>query len=450
MKVIKPIFIVCTKQDSKPVRSWGSLHILSGGYQNMHLIKKDVYIDNVCRSRIIQGNVTASISYLKGKTEVDPLAVVMSRKPPWSYVLVGRGDADEKIPSYKWLLGTFLEVMYQKQPKVVVIDRDKSMKETIRTEFSNAMHQLCTWHLAQNAVSNIKDNDFYAAFKTAVCGHFEVEEFDQYWADMVVAFGLEENEWIWATYEKRSSNCLLELLENLECVVKDYRNNEFIADYKSLYSEPVMTTGVDSIERAMSQIYTREILFENSIGIPCKHINCVLKLLKKDALPMRLVLKRWCKDAKFGLFHDSDRVLDSNRAFQGRYGSLWTSRLPMCLLVAQRPATYEYDAANIAQLLKEIEAEVLKDNTSTFMHDTADGYDILDPNIIKSKGTPQSTRNGKMGRWYRRCHGFGHDRRNCTANKVHILDEVSAKFEVVNFVNVSATGCEFTISFLHY
>ncbi|RYR62228.1 hypothetical protein Ahy_A04g019649 [Arachis hypogaea] len=153
MKVIKPIFIVCTKQDSKPVRSWGSLHILSGGYQNMHLIKKDVYIDNVCRSRIIQGNVTASISYLKGKTEVDPLAVVIT---------------------------------------------------TSRCEGINA------------------------SLKSFI----------------------------------KSSNCLLELLENLECVVKDYRNNEFIADYKSLYSEPVMTTGVDSIERAMSQIYTREILFE--------------------------------------------------------------------------------------------------------------------------------------------------------------------------------------------
>ncbi|RYR59401.1 hypothetical protein Ahy_A05g025285 [Arachis hypogaea] len=174
-----------------------------------------------------------------------------------------------------------------------------------------------------------------------------IKEFDQYWANIVAAFGLEENEWIWATYEKRPSNCLLELVENLERVVKDYRNNEFIADYKSLYSEPVITTGLESIERAISQIYTREIFFEvkkqiegvaalivlhressgstekfmfrkfrkprrvyfvlyesnserykcscklwNSIGIQCSHIICVLKELEKDALPMRLVLKR--------------------------------------------------------------------------------------------------------------------------------------------------------------
>ncbi|KAL4373481.1 hypothetical protein AHAS_Ahas05G0086100 [Arachis hypogaea] len=331
----------------------GFFAYLSGGYRNLHFIKNDVYnyIDDLRRSRIVQGDAAAAISYLKGKTEMDPLAVVMYTYCPenhlghlfWSdgamrydyecfgdvlafdstyrknlynrplvifsgtnhhrqTIIFGFGlPEDEKIPSYKWLLGTFLEVMHQKEPKVV----------------------------------------------TAVYGHFEIEEFDQYWANIVAAFGLEENEWIWATYEKRPSNCLLELVENLERVVKDYRNNEFIADYKSLYSEPVITTGLESIERAISQIYTREIFFEvkkqiegvaalivlhressgstekfmfrkfrkprrvyfvlyesnserykcscklwNSIGIQCSHIICVLKELEKDALPMRLVLKR--------------------------------------------------------------------------------------------------------------------------------------------------------------
>ncbi|KAL4276933.1 hypothetical protein AHAS_Ahas20G0256700 [Arachis hypogaea] len=85
---------------------------------------------------------------------------------------------DEKIRSYKWLLDTFLEVMHQKQPKVMVTDGDESMKEAIRAEFSNATHRLYTWHLAWNAISNIKDNNFCDAFKTAVYGHFEVEEID--------------------------------------------------------------------------------------------------------------------------------------------------------------------------------------------------------------------------------------------------------------------------------
>ncbi|RYR78873.1 hypothetical protein Ahy_A01g003741 [Arachis hypogaea] len=280
--------------------------------------------------------------------------------------------------------------------------------------------------------------------------------------NMVAAFGLQENEWIWATYEKRehwanaylcdtfcaglrttsrceginaslkrfikSSNCLLELVENLERVVKDYRNNEFIADYKSLYSEPVITTGLESIERAMSQIYTREIFFEVK-----KQIEGVAALIvlhrESYGSTEKFMFRKF--HAKSGSFHDSDGGLDSNRAFRGRYGSLWTSCLPMCLLAAQRPATYKYAAAKIAQLLKEIEAEVSKGNRSTFVHDTVDGADILDPKIIKSKGAPRSTGNGKMARRCRRCHGFGHDRRNCTANKEDMLDEVRVKFKVV-------------------
>ncbi|XLT63287.1 hypothetical protein HN873_019811 [Arachis hypogaea] len=118
----------------------------------------------------------------------------------------------------------------------------------------------------------------------------------------------------------------------------------------------------------------------NSIEIPCSHIICVLKELEKDALSMRLVLKRWCKDVNSGSFHDSDRGLDSNRAFWGQF----------------------------------------------------DGEDILDPKIIKSNGAPRSNGNGKRARQCRRCYGFRHVRRNCTANKEDMLDEVSVKFEVVN------------------
>ncbi|RYR31392.1 hypothetical protein Ahy_B01g056203 [Arachis hypogaea] len=46
---------------------------LSGAYRSLHFIKKDVYnyIDDVHCSRIVQGDATAAISYLKGKTEVE-------------------------------------------------------------------------------------------------------------------------------------------------------------------------------------------------------------------------------------------------------------------------------------------------------------------------------------------------------------------------------------------
>ncbi|KAL4322467.1 protein FAR1-RELATED SEQUENCE 5-like [Arachis ipaensis] len=384
---------------------------LCGGYRNVNFIRKDLYnyMDDVRQSRIVEGDTAAAISYLKDKTEMDPLAVVkysycaekhlgnlfwsdghmqydyecfgdvlafdstykknLYNRPLVIFsgtnhhrqtIMFGFGLLeDEKIPSYKWLLGCFLEVMQSKEPKVVVTDGDESMKEAIRSEFPNATHRLCSWHLARNALQKIKDSDFCAAFKTAVYGHFDVKEFEDYWAEVVRLRTTSRCESINSSLKKfiKSGNCLLELVENLDRVVKDYRNNEFIADYRSLYTDLVLTTGLESLEGSASKLYTREIFFEvkkqiesvggmivlhkdrfgstekfmlrkfrkphrvhavlydrgsdkfefscklwNSVGIPYGHIFCVLKELDIEELPDRLVLKRWCKDAK------SDRI----------------------------------------------------------------------------------------------------------------------------------------------
>ncbi|KAL4344225.1 hypothetical protein AHAS_Ahas11G0157100 [Arachis hypogaea] len=93
--------------------------------------------------------------------------------------------------------------MKHKKPKVVVTDFDKSIQEAIRSEFPNATHRLCTWHLAQSVVVNIKDKEICVAFKTAMYGNFDVEEFNNYCVDLVVPFGLEDNDWVTKTYIKR-------------------------------------------------------------------------------------------------------------------------------------------------------------------------------------------------------------------------------------------------------
>ncbi|KAL4277141.1 hypothetical protein AHAS_Ahas20G0277500 [Arachis hypogaea] len=160
--------------------------------------------------------------------------------------------------------------MRHKEPKVVITDGDESMRKAIK--------------------------NFCVAFKTTVYGHFDVEEFDNYWVDMVTSFSLEDNDWITKTYKKRemwanayfggkfcvgiqttsqckdinsslkkfikSRNCLLELVQNLDRVVKNYWNNEFIADYKTLYSNLVMTICLETLERSASKLCMREIFYE--------------------------------------------------------------------------------------------------------------------------------------------------------------------------------------------
>ncbi|KAL4276935.1 protein FAR1-RELATED SEQUENCE 5-like [Arachis ipaensis] len=212
-------------QDSRPVRSWGSLHICP--WLSKLSLHKEGHLQLYRRCMSLSdhsGRCGSSNKLSEEETEVDPLAIVMYTYCPenhlghlfWSQydyecfsdllafdstyrknlynlpLVMFSGTnhhrqtilfgfellEDEKILSYKWLLDTFLEVMHQKQPKVVVTDGDESMKEAIRVDFPNATHRLYAWHLAWNAISNIKDNDFCDAFKTAMYGHFEVEEID--------------------------------------------------------------------------------------------------------------------------------------------------------------------------------------------------------------------------------------------------------------------------------
>ncbi|RYR49432.1 hypothetical protein Ahy_A07g035923 [Arachis hypogaea] len=250
-------------------------------------------------------------------------------------------------------------------------------------------------------------------------------------------FGLEDNDWIASTYEKKkqwthaylcdkfcaglrttsrceginsslkkfikSENCLLEMVENLDRVVKDYCNNKFIADYKSLYTDLVLLTRLESLEWSTS--------------IPYGHIFCVLKELDIKELPDRLVLKRWCKDAKSDRISIIEVQSDPERAFRIRYDALWAACLKMCFLAAQGSETYEKVVNVVAKTSNELESMCYVGNKGGQAHPTGNDIDIGNPHIKWSKGAPRGSTNAKSGRCCRRCFGFGHDRHNCLADE---------------------------------
>ncbi|XP_016168103.1 protein FAR1-RELATED SEQUENCE 5-like [Arachis ipaensis] len=463
-------------------------------------------MDGVRQSRIVEGDAVAAISYLKGKAELDPMAVVQYsycvekhlghlfwsddnmqrdyecfgdvlvfdstyRKNLYNRPLVifsgtnhhrqtiifGFGLLeDEKISSYKWLLSSFLEVMRHKEPKVVVTNDDESMREAIRCEFPNAIHRLCTWHLARNAVVNIKDKNFCAAFKTVVYDHFDVEEFEKYWVDMIMSFGLEDNDWVAKTYEKRemwanaylcekfcagirttsrceginsslkkfikSKNCILELVENLDRVVKDYRNNEFIADYKTLYSNPVLTMGLETLEKSMSMFYMRKIFYEMQ-----KQIEGVraLLVLHRDSIggTEKFMFRKWCKDAKVADSNSQHASVNPTDGFRVRYGALWSACLSLCFTAAQCTETYNTAMTEVARMSMEFKSLGGTGQRSSRVQARVDETHILDPKVIRSKGAPRGSTNANNGRRCRLCLGLGHDRRNCTAMNDDVVDE---------------------------
>lgn len=51
-------------------------------------------------------------------------------------------------------------------------------------------------------------------------------------------------------------------MHSFEQALREYRNNELLADFKSIYLEPVLTTGLQNIERDVAMIYTAEMFKE--------------------------------------------------------------------------------------------------------------------------------------------------------------------------------------------
>ncbi|KAL4355638.1 hypothetical protein AHAS_Ahas09G0006700 [Arachis hypogaea] len=162
-----------------------------------------------------------------------------------------------------------------------------------------------------------------------------------------------------------------------------------------------------------------------------------MKELEIEALPRLLVLRRWCKDAKTLVSVGEVPVVDPEKAFRVRYGSLWSACMSMCYIAAQDGETYENVLSQVAKLTKEIESAGPRGGRNRFGRAGDDHVNMMDPTIVKSKGAPRGSTNAKMGRRCRRCHGLGHDRRNCTARNEQPDDEVEGTMN-----NQSQTSCK--------
>nr|XP_025661373.1 protein FAR-RED IMPAIRED RESPONSE 1-like [Arachis hypogaea] len=215
-----------------------------GGYVRADFTKKDLdnHLDRSRWLRILGGDANATISYLFEKADVDPMAMArysstatdrlgslfsaegICRADKYKKPLVifsgsnhhkqtcifGFAILDNEMTStYKWLLANFLEVMMNKHPKVVVTDADEAMKEN-------------------------------------------VDEFEEEWSKLVEELGGSDTSWIDKQYENKESS-ILELVENLERALRDYRNNEMVAQFKTSNSDPVLTTGWLTVSQAAKE-----------------------------------------------------------------------------------------------------------------------------------------------------------------------------------------------------
>ncbi|XP_052117552.1 protein FAR-RED IMPAIRED RESPONSE 1-like [Arachis duranensis] len=317
---------------------------------------------------------------------------------------------------------------------------------------------------------------------------------------MIKKYGLEENEWVLSEYEKRkswasaylrdkfcagfrtTSRCeainnfikrfigirqsLLELVQNLEHALRDYRNNELVSQFKTLYGEPVLTTGLEALELSAANFYTREILGEvkkeiqgvvaldvineenisttvvlkvkecdrrqhiynvlydrntehmececsrwSSEGIPCRHMFCAMKRVGLQKLPDSLLLRRWSKDAKKYLDESSagGTTQDREREFLMRYGALSVAATWMVFLGAQDGPSFHDTMNEVYRWTQTLEQKSdLKRQTT---NSTTPNF-VGDPSVVKTKGAPK----GKKERGKRRCtkcNSAGHVKNKC-------------------------------------
>ena len=66
---------------------------------------------------------------------------------------------DETFASFKWLFEAFLIAHKGKGPKTFYTDQDVAMEKAVGEVFAEAWHGLCTFHIMQNAVKHLHEED---------------------------------------------------------------------------------------------------------------------------------------------------------------------------------------------------------------------------------------------------------------------------------------------------
>ncbi|CAJ2662867.1 unnamed protein product [Trifolium pratense] len=304
--------------------------------------------------------------------------------------------SDEMTETYKWVLTCFLECMEGKQPKAVVTNGDGAMREAIKQIFPDANHRLCTWHLNKNAGENVKNgNNFLDGFSKAMYSNFKIDEFEEYWSQMIKENGVQGHPWIVKTYENRSLWAIAYLRDNFFGhpvlstqlpVIESHAGKIYTAKLFKEVRHEILKAG-ELIVRDKSEVggrktyrltkfskdgYERSVVYDGSTfkcsckrfesrGIPCSHIFYVMKEEHVDRIPSNLVLTRWTKDAKIQFLNSSncnDNV-DLNMIAEACFGSYCMVLTEFCKEASKKDGVYAQIMEDLMQLKKSIAVKMM-------------------------------------------------------------------------------------------
>ncbi|CAN7085788.1 hypothetical protein Bca4012_100188 [Brassica carinata] len=209
-------------------------------------------------------------------------------------ILLGCGlVADQTPETYVWLFRAWLTCVSGCPPLTFVTEHCKSIQTAVSEVFPRAHHRLSLSHVLQCIVGVQDSESFRMALNSVVYGFLKVEEFEVAWEEMIIRFGLTNDETIRGLFQDREQwapvylkdtflagaltfrlgnaaapfifssyvhqhTSLREFLEGYESFLDKKYTNEALCDLESSKSIPELKT-THPYESQMAKVLTKEI-----------------------------------------------------------------------------------------------------------------------------------------------------------------------------------------------
>ncbi|XP_042988747.1 protein FAR1-RELATED SEQUENCE 5-like [Carya illinoinensis] len=358
-------------------KSYGSLVVGAGGFENLPFLKKDCrnYIDKARHLRLGAGGAGALQQYFLRMQYKNPgffymididddgrLKNVFWATPAVDWHTRAGLISSEDTETFVWLFKTWLQCMDGNAPKAIITDQDRAMKNAIAIVFPNTRHRFCLWHILKKVPEKLGS---YGSYKTGMksalmkCVYDSqcVDEFEKCWDQLLTTYNLGDNAWLQSLYVELEhwvpaflKNCFWAGMSTTSPIEKRFQELYTIAKFKEVQHQvngiidlnPKLHNSVGSIKTYMveDEICLEEFtkfvkhfvdfseedavakcscgLFEMR-GILCRHILAVFRCNDIKFLPEMYILDRWRKDIRrrYTLIHSSfdagEQHADSNR-----------------------------------------------------------------------------------------------------------------------------------------
>ncbi|KAD6795856.1 hypothetical protein E3N88_06752 [Mikania micrantha] len=293
---------------------------------------------------------------------------------------------NETVESYEWLLRAFTKIHFR-DPLLVLTDQDPAMRIAVSAD------------LYKN--SNIRSSIHKLVWNV----YLSPSSFEEKCVELIHHFNLQDNVWLkdmfgirnlWvpvyfreipmcclmkttsrcessnASFKVNSSfsNTLVQFLMCFDSAIDQQRYNQRILEFNTNTSSLQYQTELE-IEKHAGKLYTQNVavhMHDNSfecscmgftrIGLLCRHIFCVFRILQIREIPDRYVSKRWRREVLPSRVYSISNRLSVDTS---ELASLRNEVMDCVNICVDRLCTRVDDLSCFAEKMKEIKKEVLSD-----------------------------------------------------------------------------------------